>query len=107
MEKLRRGTRGLIPNSDPDVQQSDLPEVSFRAKIKGNGNVVVIITKKKNNSFRVSFAGKNLRPSHQLIDVKISRVALEDSIKNAILKVNDRVSIASLNVIQIRRILNI
>ncbi|MDO8604312.1 MAG: hypothetical protein Q7K40_02860 [bacterium] len=101
------GGSRFIPRSNPDVQQSNLPEVSFRAKIKGNGSVNVILVKKKNKTFRVSFAGEHLRSTYQVIDEKISRETLEKSVDTGILEVSTRIRIISLDVVQIRRILNI
>lgn len=96
----------LVPRSATDVQQSNTPEVSFRAKVKGNGAVEVIIAKKGENNFRISFAGEDLKPSHQVIDKRISRDILSKALISGVLEVTTNIRMVSLDIIQIRRILN-
>lgn len=109
-QKFREGNmakvaRGLVPKSKSDVQQSNQPEVSFWGRIKGNGSVRVIISKRDKNSFKISFGGEHLNPIYAVVNKTITREALEKSLNSCVIEVSSRIRITSLDFIAIKRIL--
>jgi len=97
--------RRLVPKSKSDVQQSNSPEVSFWGKIKGNGSVRVVISKRGKNSFKISFAGEHLNPIYTVVNKTIPRETLEKSLSSGIIEVSSRIRVTSLDLIAIKRIL--